>query len=78
MIREYQTKELDIMYTADSNTISEWDIKSEKAWDYGYKLGIKGQPAEKWRTSFVNLATQAGLGYKAGLMTRKASAKCEI
>lgn len=66
------------MYTADSNTISEWDIKSEKAWNDGYNLGIKGQPAEKWRSKFVNLATQAGRGYKAGLETRKAAAKCAI
>jgi hypothetical protein len=55
------------MYTADSNTISEWDVAEKDAIECAEKMLENGIPFKqiKWRSTFGNHATAAKRAYEA-------------
>jgi len=67
MIREYQTKKLDMIYTADSNIISPWDKAEAAAIEVATSMVENGVPFKKikWKATFCNHATAAKRAYEA-------------
>ena len=63
------------MYTADSNTISPWDVAERDAIECAENLFENGIEFKliKWRSTFGSHATAAKRAYEAGLATRKAA-----